>query len=75
MGLHHEPGLFINSSDRPRSDPVFYFFPLSYRVIRVRRVIRVIRVLIESYTVPQKMDTWFYEMDRDVPDLWTPIVV
>ena len=27
----------------------------------------------EEYTVPHKMDTWFCEMDRDVPDLWTPI--
>lgn len=45
MGLQHGPGSFVDSSDQLRRDSVFSFFPLSYRVIRVRRVIRVIRVI------------------------------
>ena len=54
MGLWHGPGSFVNSSDRPRGDSVFSFFPLGYRVIRVRRVIRVIRVFQALYTWKRK---------------------
>ena len=73
LGLHHGPGSFVNLSDQPRRDFNSRGFFRICRVPRVRRVIRVIRVQRVIYTVPHIMDTWFCEMDRDVPDLWTPI--
>ena len=45
LGLHHGPGLFVNSSDQPRRDFNSRGFIRICRVPRVRRVIRVIRVI------------------------------
>ena len=73
MGLQHGPGSFVYLSYQPSRDLFFCGFSRVYRVPRVRRVFRVIRVQRVIYTVPRKMDTWFYEMDRDVPNLWTPV--
>ena len=45
LGLHYEPGSFVNLSAQPRWDFVHSGFFRIYRVPRVRRVIRVIRVI------------------------------